>query len=91
MLLGDIMDDVLSSWIEKILFGAGEPLETKEIEGLLIERKIKESITRTKVFYRLNLLRGEGRIKGKFIGPGKGVWIWWLVGAFEKDKRKGGR
>ena len=30
-----------------------------------------------KVVNRLNNLRGEGLIKGKFIGPRKGVGIWW--------------
>jgi hypothetical protein len=29
------------------------------------------------VFYRLMLLRGESLANGKFVGPGKGVWIWW--------------
>lgn len=59
-----------------------EPLETKEIENL-VSKQIKD-VTRTKLFYRLNNLRGEGLIKGKFVGPGKGVWIWWRKDAFEK-------
>ena len=35
------------------------------------------------IFYRLTMLRAEGLIKGKFIGPGKGVWIWWKNDAFK--------
>lgn len=29
---------------------------------------------------------GEGLIKGKFVGPGKGVWIWWKKEAFVDEK-----
>ena len=49
---------------------AKEPLETKEIEA-----QVKE--TRIKVLYRLHYLRGDGLIKGKPVGSGKGTWIWW--------------
>ena len=34
------------------------------------------------------MLRAEGLIKGKFVGPGKGVWIWWKKDAFG-NKQKG--
>ena len=71
------MDNLLTNEILRIISNSDEPLETKEIE-----EKIKtktETVTRTKVFYRLNILRGEGKIKGKFVGPGKGVWIWWRI------------
>ena len=64
----------------KIINETDEPLETKEIEEMV--RKHAEDVTRTKLFYRLNNLRGEGLIKGKFVGPGKGVWIWWRKDAF---------
>ena len=67
-----------------MLNNSDEPLETKEIGEKLKDKIKKESVTRTKIFYRLNLLRGEGRIKGKFAGPGKGVWIWWRIDAFSK-------
>lgn len=50
-----------------------EPLETKEIENLL------KNISRVKILYRLNNLRGEGIIKGKSVGSGKGAWIWWAT------------
>ena len=66
--------DSISKAILKTINESEEPLETKEIEGVL--KKVK-GITRTKLFYRLMLLRGEGLILGKFVGPGKGVWIWW--------------
>jgi hypothetical protein len=47
-----------------------EPLSTRELV-------LKMKMTRSKVFYRLFLLRAENRIRGKFIGSGKGSWIWW--------------
>lgn len=83
------MQDNLCTAIFNVLADAVEPLETKEIGERLKEQKIKESITRTRVFYRLNILRGEGKIKGKFAGPGKGVWIWWNVNAFQKEVKDG--
>lgn len=70
--------DTLSKEILKLIDESSEPLETKEIENEL-KRKAKD-ITRTRVFYRLMLLRGENLISGKFVGPGKGVWIWWKKG-----------
>ncbi len=82
------MEDKIREEILKLLNESSEPLETKEIEEKLKDKIKKESITRTKIFYRLNLLRGDGKIKGKFTGPGKGVWIWWRFDTFEK--RKGG-
>lgn len=63
--------DFLSKRILEVLDKAQEPLETKEIEDLL------KNSTRIKVLYRLNLLRGDGLIKGKQVGSGKGTWIWW--------------
>ncbi len=77
------MYDNVSEWILKIINSFDEPLETKQIEELLKEKIKKESITRTKVFYRLNILRGDRKIQGKFIGSGKGVWIWWGENAFK--------
>ena len=69
------MEDELSKVLLKIINEADEPLETKEVEERA--KKFVEAATRTKVFHRLSNLRGEGQIKGKFMGPGKGVWIWW--------------
>ena len=63
--------DPTSDKILAILKKAEEPLETKEIELIL------KNVTRVKVLYRLNNLRGEGKIKAKAVGSGKGVWIWW--------------
>jgi len=73
--------DAIKDKIFTILNSANEPLETKEIAEKLKQKKI--TTTRTKIFYRLNILRGEGKIKGKFTGPGKGVWIWWRTNAFK--------
>lgn len=67
--------DNLSKEVLKVISESSEPLETKEIEEA-VKKKI-HSITRTKLFYRLMILRGEGLVFGKFVGPGKGVWIWW--------------
>ena len=76
----------------EIIRKSNEVLETKEIQEQ-IASSIK-NITRTKLFSRLTNLRGEGLIKGKFVGPGKGVWIWWRKDAFpeetkEKNKKQG--
>jgi len=68
--------DKISENILKILDKAEEPLETKEIEALL------KNVTRIKVLYRLNNLRGDGLIKGKPVGSGKGTWIWWRKNVF---------
>jgi len=78
------MNDSISEIILDVIRKSAEPLETKEIQ----ERADKDikNITRTKLFYRLNMLRGDGTIKGKFVGPGKGVWIWWKNNAFADDK-----
>jgi repressor of nif and glnA expression len=70
--------DRLSKKILDLLAKAVEPLETKEIE---LELK-KE--TRVKILYRLNFLRGEGLLKGKAVGSGKGSWIWWRKDVFKK-------
>jgi len=82
------MQDNIANVVLKIIQNSGEPLETKEIQERL-ESSIK-NVTRTKLFYRLTNLRGEGLIKGKFVGPGKGVWIWWSIDLFSKES-KGGR
>ena len=76
-------DEVVAS-ILKIINSVKEPLETKEVEEKLKGR----NITRTKIFYRLTNLRGDGTIKGKFVGPGKGVWIWWALNSFNKEVSK---
>lgn len=76
------MEDEISKAAIKVIASAEEPLETKEVEERV--NKIVKNTTRTKLFYRLNNLRAEGLIKGKFVGPGKGVWIWWKKGVFEK-------
>ena len=73
------MEDELSKVLLKTINEANEPLETKEVV-----EKVKEFVqdaTRTKVVNRLSNLRGDGVIKGKFVGPGKGVWIWWRKGS----------
>jgi repressor of nif and glnA expression len=73
--------DKLTEVTLKIINETDEPVETKEIEEMV--KKSVEDVTRAKLFYRLNNLRGEGLIKGKFVGPGKGVWIWWRKDAFK--------
>ena len=81
------MQDRITEVILRVINESGEPLETKEIQER-IESSIKD-VTRTKLFYRLNLLRGDGLIKGKFVGPGKGVWIWWVSEIFSVDNKGG--
>lgn len=79
------MKDEISKVVLSIINNSEEPLETKEIEKLA--RAMLKDITRTKLFYRLTMLRAEGEIKGKFIGPGRGVWIWWRKDAFRNEKK----
>ena len=80
------MQDNIANAVLKIIQNSEEPLETKEIQEKL-ESFIKD-VTRTKLFYRLTNLRGESLIKGKFVGPGKGVWIWWALELFTKGGKK---
>jgi len=68
--------DRITHRIVEILEKTDEPLETREIELIL------KDVSRIKVLYRLNNLRGDGTIKGKTIGSGKGAWIWWKKDAF---------
>ena len=78
------MLDNISEVTLKIIRNSEEPLETKEIQEKL-DSFIKD-VTRIKLIYRLNNLRGEGLVKGKFVGPGKGVWIWWRKNNFHENK-----
>ena len=80
------MKDNISLEALRIIEKSNDVLETKEIQEK-VEFSIKD-ITRTKLFARLNNLRGEGLIKGKFVGPGKGVWIWWRIDAFQMKNEK---
>ncbi|MBU2562583.1 MAG: hypothetical protein KKF68_02900 [Nanoarchaeota archaeon] len=79
------MLDIISEKALQIIEDSNTVLETKEILDEL-ENSIKD-ITRTKLFARLNNIRGDGLIKGKFVGPGKGVWIWWSKNAFNQNKK----
>ena len=78
-------EDKLSSEILRVINTSSFPLETKEIERVL--NKTTKGISRTKIFYRLNNLRGDGLVKGKFVGSGKGVWVWWSASAFGAVKK----
>ena len=69
------MDDEISEEILKIITGSNAPLETKEIFEKV--RSEMNDVSRSKLMYRPNLLRGDGEIHGKSVGSGKGVWIWW--------------
>lgn len=69
--------DAISQEIIQLVNQSTEPLETKEIEVKL------PSSSRTKIFYRLRELRGDGLIRGKMVGAGKGTWIWWRRDAFK--------
>ena len=74
--------DLISKKIVDLLRQTDEPLETKEIEDIL------KNTTRTKILYRLNYLRGDGAIKGKVVGSGKGTWIWWYSKEAEENENK---
>ena len=71
------MSDKIADHILKIVESANEPLETLEI----VDKVGK--VSRAVVIYRLNNLRGDGKIKGKSIGAGKGNWVWWHSDAFK--------
>lgn len=68
--------DKITEEIIRLIDQSSEPLETKEIEIKL------PSNSRTKIVYRLRELRGDGLIRGKMVGAGKGTWIWWREDAF---------
>jgi len=75
------MKDDLSRQILKIVNSSNAPLETKEIhEKITIDLG---EVSRSKLMYRLNNLRAEGEIQGKYVGSGKGVWIWWKSEVYE--------
>lgn len=80
--MNDKMNDEIYRAALEVINSAEEPLETREVKERV--DKILENATRAKLFYRLNNLKAEQLIKGKFIGRGKGVWIWWRKDAFEK-------
>jgi len=82
------MDDEISRLILATIAEVAEPLETKEIEEKIREHANLRNATRSIVFYRLQNLRGEGKIKGKFVGPGKGVWVWWAKKEVEYGKKE---
>lgn len=79
------MPDAYKDTILRILKTSKEPLATKEVQALAGQSGAR-GVTRSKVLYRLNDLRGEGEIKGKSVGPGKGVWIWWAPEVEPKAK-----
>lgn len=71
--------DKVSNVILSILDNATAPLETTEI----VERVLHAiPTTRTIVFRRLGILRGDGVLRGTHIGSGKGVWVFWRDNAY---------
>ena len=60
-------NDKLAKKILDLIRNSDEPFETMEIVS-----NIKDS-TRMKILYRLYQLRGDGKIKGKQVGSGKGA------------------
>jgi hypothetical protein len=76
----DVFHDKATEAILKTVRQAGEPLETKEVEARVAA--LVKDVSRSKMLYRLQNLRADAKIHGKFVGPGKGVWIWWK---YEKE------
>jgi len=71
------MQDVIVKTVLELIENSDEVYETKEIQ-MKVSGSLKDvSVTRVKLMYRLNNLRGDGLINGKMLGAGKGVWIWW--------------
>lgn len=75
------MKDEISEEILKIIKDSKAPLETKEVFEKV--RTEMSDVSRSKLMYRLNILRGDGEIQGKSVGSGKGVWIWWKVDSYK--------
>lgn len=75
------MKDDISEEILRIINDSVAPLETKEVFERI--RAEMSEVSRSKLVYRLNLLRGDGEIQGKSVGSGKGVWIWWKADTHE--------
>lgn len=69
------LKDEISEKIVGIIGDSFDPLETKEIFEKV--RTEIADLSRSKLMYRLSILRGDGEIQGKSVGSGKGVWIWW--------------
>jgi hypothetical protein len=69
---GDKILDEIYNFIQS----SNEPLETEEVINH-IHSNVEKDTSRNKVMYRLNNLRAEGKIAGKMLGSGKGVWVWW--------------
>ncbi|MDQ4102007.1 MAG: hypothetical protein M3115_07475 [Thermoproteota archaeon] len=69
-------DDEIQEEIYNLVKTANEPLETEEVIRH-IHSNVEKDASRNKVMYRLNNLRAEGKISGKMLGSGKGVWVWW--------------
>lgn len=71
-------DDKIAQKVLDAIFISQTPLETKQIEEI-----VRNAIpaTRTIIFKRLTDLRGDGKIRGKHVGSGKGAWIWWRENA----------
>lgn len=69
-------DDEIQEEIYNLVRSANEPLETEEVIRH-IHSNVEKYASRNKVMYRLNNLRAEGKIAGKMLGSGKGVWVWW--------------
>lgn len=68
--------DKIQEEIYHLIKTVNEPLETEEVISH-IHSKVEKDASRNKVMYRLNNLRAEGKISGKMLGSGKGVWVWW--------------
>jgi len=73
-----ISNDKIAQKVLDTIFTSQTPLETKQIEEI-----VQDAIptTRTIIFKRLTDLRGDGILRGKVVGSGKGTWIWWRENA----------
>jgi hypothetical protein len=73
-----VSDDKIAQKVLNTIFSSQTPLETKQIEDI-----VRDAIptTRTIIFKRLTDLRGDGVLRGKVVGSGKGTWIWWRENA----------
>ena len=77
--------DPIKQLVLRIIDSSESPLETKEIVDLA--KKQDSTLTRTIVLKRLSDLRGDLALKGKYVGSGKGVWVWWSNKLFTQKSR----
>ena len=77
--------DAISQLLVRILQSTDQPLETAEVLGI-IQKDLQ--ISRKIIIKRLHDLKDSDTINARFMGPGKGVWVWWKKDSFKVPSQK---